>query len=309
MNTIIFLAPVFKERIWGGTLLKKLYHYDIPSPITGECWAISAHPEGESVVLNGPYLGQTLSQVYLNHRELFSHCEAKTFPLLTKIIDANQDLSVQVHPDDAYASLHTSDNGKTECWYVLYAKADATMIYGHRATSKAEFIDLVQNGQWDDLLIKRPVKTGDFIYVPAGTIHALCQGTMVLETQQSSDTTYRLYDYDRVDKTMKKRDLHLQQSIDVTTIPHIEPTLKSTTTTYGLSSITQLIQSDHFVVEKWDVNDSVHFDIDRFYLVSVIEGEGTINSLPIKKGQHFIITSLTKALDLQGHMTFIVSYL
>lgn len=307
MDDILFLAPVFKERIWGGTKLKELYSYDIPSAKTGECWAISAHPEGESVVLNGSMTGLPLSQVYKDHPEMFFGCHEDKFPLLTKIIDANQDLSVQVHPDDLYASKYTRDAGKTECWYVLFAKENAQMVFGHKALTKEEFVKKVSLNQWDDLLMKRPVKTGDFIYVPAGTIHALCQGTVVLETQQSSDTTYRLYDYDRLDQNGNKRQLHLKESIEVSTIPHKEENLITKITSSGNNTCTQFVKTDYFTVEKWDIADYVKIINQRFYLVSVIEGQGFINNIPIQKGQHFIITSLTKSIELTGCLSLIVS--
>lgn len=307
MDDILFLAPVFKMRIWGGTKLKELYHYDIPSDKTGECWAISAHPEGESVVLNGSLAGLPLSQVFQKHPEMFFGCHDEKFPLLTKIIDANQDLSVQVHPDDDYATAYTKDSGKTECWYVLYAKENAHMIFGHNALTKEEFKGKVNSNQWDNLLMKRPVKTGDFIYVPAGTIHALCEGTVVLETQQSSDTTYRLYDYDRLDQNGNKRQLHLKESLDVTKVPHEEKTIMTKITKSGNNTCTQFVKTDYFTVEKWDIADYVKIINHSFYLCSVIEGQGFINNIPIVKGQHFIITSLTKSIELSGNLSLIVS--
>ncbi len=309
MSELLILKPIFKERIWGGTKLKEVFGYAIPTNTTGECWAISAHPEGESTIMNGEYLGQTLSQVYQDHPELFNYCKSKTFPLLTKIIDADADLSIQVHPDDAYASKHTKDHGKSECWYVLDAKEDASMIFGHKAQTKEEFMQLVKEGNWNDLLIRKPVKNGDFIYVPAGTIHALCQGTMVLETQQSSDTTYRLYDYDRVDSMGQKRQLHVKESIEVATIPHLELPLLMMLTHDGQNINTRFIQNQHFTVEKWDIHDYVQFPNDKFFLVSVIEGDGMINLTKVSKGMHLIITSEAKEVKLEGKFSLIVSYL
>ena len=122
------------------------------------------------------------------------------FPLLTKILDANASLSIQVHPDDAYAEEHEHELGKTECWYVIHAEPGAYLTYGHTAKTRDELIKMINNHQWSKLFSKKPVKTGDFVYVPSGTIHALNKGIIVLETQQSSDTTYRIYDYDRRDK-------------------------------------------------------------------------------------------------------------
>lgn len=228
MSEPYFLKPVFHEKIWGGTKLHDDFGYDIPSDHTGECWAISAHPHGPATVENGPYAGMTLDQVWAQHRDVFGNAKGDVFPLLTKILDASEDLSVQVHPDDAYAAEHEHELGKTECWYVIAAEPGATMIYGHHAKTREQLAEWINNGEWDKLLRRVPVKAGDFLYVPSGTIHAVGKGIMVLETQQSSDTTYRLYDWDRVDKTTgKKRELHLQQSIDTTNVPHHDPDLNN----------------------------------------------------------------------------------
>ncbi len=189
----IFLQPVFKERIWGGRALAETFGYEIPYDKTGECWAISAHPHGQSVVRDGVYAGFTLGQLWEQHRELFGNVSGDRFPLLTKILDANADLSVQVHPDDAYARVHErGELGKTECWYIIDCEEGAELIYGHHAQSKEEFRAWVEQGAWDQLLRRVKIHPGDFFFVPSGTIHALGAGTLVLETQQSSDTTYRL---------------------------------------------------------------------------------------------------------------------
>src|SRR5699024_9302212 len=167
--------------------------------------------------------GKTLIELWDNHRALFGNTAGDVFPLLTKILDANADLSVQVHPDDAYAKDHENGElGKTECWYIIDCKAGAEIIYGHHATTKEEFTNLMEQGKWDTLLRRIPIEPGDFFYLPSGTIHALCEGTLVLETQQNSDTTYRVYDYDRKDQKGNKRDLHLEKALDVSTIPHQE---------------------------------------------------------------------------------------
>lgn len=199
MNEPIFLAPVFQERIWGGRKLQDLFGYDIPNELTGECWAVSAHPNGQSIVKNGAYQGNTLGQLWSSHQELF-HSDSPVFPLLTKILDASDNLSVQVHPDDEYAGKNENGElGKTECWYIVDAEPGAEIIYGHEAQSKEQLVQMMNDAKWDDLLTKIKVKRGDFFYVPSGTIHALGKGIVVLETQQSSDTTYRVYDYDRKD--------------------------------------------------------------------------------------------------------------
>ncbi len=217
----LFFEPVLQERIWGGEKLSS-FGYELSSDHTGECWAFSAHPNGPSIVKNGTYQGLSLADLWKEHRELFGNLEGETFPLLTKILDANDDLSVQVHPDDHYAKEHENGElGKTECWYIIDCEEDAELIFGHNAKSKEELDKMIDEGKWEDLLRVVKIKKGDFFYVPSGTVHALCKGTLVLETQQNSDTTYRLYDYHRKDAAGKERELHLGKSKDVIQVPFI----------------------------------------------------------------------------------------
>ncbi|PKG23162.1 mannose-6-phosphate isomerase, class I [Niallia nealsonii] len=310
----LFLKPVFKERIWGGSALKDQFGYSILSNKTGECWAISAHPNGPSIIENGPYKGKTLSELWGNQPELFGHYDSEKFPLLTKILDANSDLSVQVHPDDVYAGKYENGElGKTECWYIIDCKENAELVYGHHAKSKEEFAELIKEGKWNKLLQKVSIKPGDFFYVPSGTIHALCEGTLVLETQQSSDTTYRVYDYDRTDETGKKRELHLQKAMDVSTVPHEDADTQFEITKSNASVITTFVKENYFTVYKWEINGRTDFSQELpFQLVSVIKGEGilTINNemYPINKGTHFILPSNVKQFSIDGDVTAIVSH-
>lgn len=206
----LFLKPLFMYRIWGGTALRDKFNYEIPSENTGECWAISSHENGDCDITNGKFKGMTLSNLWSNHKELFGNMPGDKFPLLTKILDANDNLSVQVHPDNEYSKKNENGElGKTECWYIIDCDDDAEMIFGHNAKSKEELEYMVSNNKWSDLLRRVKVNKGDFFYVPSGTIHALCKGTLVLETQQNSDTTYRVYDYDRVDSNGSKESFML----------------------------------------------------------------------------------------------------
>lgn len=306
--SILFLKPVFKERIWGGTKLNTLFGYSIPFTQTGECWGISAHPHGESIVTKGPLKGFKLSEVYQTHRELFNKIKNPTFPLLTKVLDANDDLSVQVHPNDTYAKKIENDLGKTECWYILSAEEDSYIIYGHQAKTKNEFRDMIQSGKWNELLVKRFVKTGDFIYVPSGTIHAIGKGIVILETQQSSDTTYRVYDFDRLGVDGKPRELHIEKSIEVSTVPHVDYKITPEIKRVNLSTITRFISNSFFTVEKWEINGLFEVSSNYYKLVSVVEGSGEINGYKISKGDHFIITALEKTIKLEGNLELIVSW-
>lgn len=309
----LFLKGVLQEKIWGGTKLKENYGYDIPSDKTGELWAISAHPNGVTTVLNGEYKGQALDQLWENHRELFGNQPGEVFPLLTKIIDAQGDLSVQVHPDDAYGLAHEGELGKTECWYVLSADPGSKIVYGHTAQTKDELREHIEAGKWDQLLKEVEVQAGDFFYVPSGTIHALGSGVMVLETQQSSDTTYRLYDYDRVDDEGNPRELHIEESIDVTTVPAKENPVEPTTEDLENGQITTLVSNPFFTVFEWKVDGPISFTQESFYtLVSVIDGEGTLEadgqSYTISKGDHFILPNSIQNWTIDGNLHLIASH-
>lgn len=310
----LFLRPVFKERIWGGAALQEAFGYEIPTEHTGECWAISAHPNGPSKIENGPYEGMTLDQLWREHPELFGNAQGEVFPLLTKILDANMDLSVQVHPNDDYAMANENGElGKTECWYIIDCKDDADMIFGHNARSKEELVEQINQGKWGELLRRVKIKPGDFFYVPSGTIHALCEGTLVLETQQSSDTTYRVYDYDRRDAEGNLRELHLQKAIEVTTVPHQDVVSTPIIQEQDNATITTFVESEFFSVYKWEVHGKSVFPYNEHYLLlSVIKGEGDLihhgASYQLKKGTHFILPVGFGEFAVNGDCELIVSH-
>lgn len=313
-NEPLFFAPVFKERIWGGENLTK-YGYQIPSNKTGECWAFSAHPTGQSLVENGELTGCTLGEIWTNHSHLFGNVKGDRFPLLTKILDANQDLSVQVHPDDVYAQIHENGElGKTECWYIIDCLEGAELIYGHYATSKQEFIQMIEAGQWDHLLRRVAIKPGDFFFVPSGTIHAICKGTITLETQQNSDTNYRVYDYGRLDKNGNLRELQIKKFIDVTTIPFKNIVVRPSIVTISDLEVTTFVECDYFTVYKWDLRGYVQLEQkEPFLLVSVIDGAGILImehvEYPFKKGDHFLLPFEFGKYTLSGWAKMIVSHI
>lgn len=310
----LFLKPVFKERIWGGRKLFTEFGYDIPSDTTGECWGISAHTNGPSEILNGFFKGKYLNEVWETNPELFGNFPSKEFPLLTKILDARTELSVQVHPDDNYAKkVEKVPYGKTECWYVIKAEPGAEIIYGHHAKSPEEFRKMTKVGDWDKLLRKVMVKAGDFFYVPSGTIHAIGGGILILETQQSSDVTYRVYDYDRKDSNGHSRDLHIESSISVTTFPHIDPIFVQKRKELQGGILTELVSEKNFTVYDL-ILDGTFFKSQEqpFLLVSILDGEGqlTVNegNFKIKKGDHFILPATIGTYKFEGGFHAIVSH-
>ncbi|WP_249028772.1 type I phosphomannose isomerase catalytic subunit [Tannockella kyphosi] len=308
MSGILWMDPVFKEMIWGGSKLKEVYGYNIPSDKTGECWALSAHKNGDCVISEGEFVGKKLSELWNDHRELFGNLEGDQFPLLVKIIDANNDLSVQVHPDDEYAKEHENSLGKEECWYVLGADEGTKMVMGHHAKTKEELVEAIENDNYDSLLNAFPVKEGDFFTIPTGTIHAICSGSLIYEAQQSSDITYRVYDYHRVDDKGNERELHVRQSIDVTNVPYVSTAgddLKAESIENGTK--THMTTTKYFQVDKYDLTGVTTVKNDMpFMMVSVVSGEGTLEGKAVKAGSHCIVCADKKEFVLDGTMTVMV---
>lgn len=312
MSEPFFLKSCMHDKIWGGTKLREVFNYDIPTETTGEYWAISAHPNGVSTIINGRFAGQKLDRVFRENPAYFGNPEEKVFPLLTKILDANDWLSVQVHPDDTYAMEHEGELGKTECWYIISAEPGSEIIYGHKAQSKEELKALIEAGDWDNLLTRIPVEAGDFFYVPSGTMHAIGKGIMILETQQSSDTTYRVYDFDRRDEKGQLRDLHIKQSVDVLTIGKPKNSVPATLVLDHIVTST-LVSNPFFTVYKWVIDGLVDMrQTAPYLLVSVLEGQGQLSvgagAYDVKKGMHFILPNDVKKWTFEGQLEMIVSH-
>lgn len=310
MSDLIKLTPIFHEKVWGGRQLETVFGYDIPDGPIGECWAISAHPNGDCQIAEGPYAGHTLSWLWAEHRELFGNCEGKEFPLLIKILDAKDDLSIQIHPNDEYAAEHENGSlGKTECWYVLDCEPGATIIVGQRAKNRAEAAQMIEEGRWDDMLNVLPIHKGDFFQIDSGTVHAIKTGTLILETQQSSDVTYRLYDYDRPGTDGKLRPLHIEQSLDCIDFDAQAPT-DGTVTAPEVDGVTELESNPCYTVDRVRVNGSKTLDQRwPFMCLSVIDGEGAVCGDPVQKGSHLLAPSTVNSIDLEGKMELIVSHL
>ena len=206
---ILFLDPVCTHNIWGGTRLREDFHYPVEGDDLWECWGISAHPNGDVTLRDCGFRGMKLSELWKKHPEVFGKVDSDRFPLLIKIIDAKDDLSIQVHPDDDYAKVHENGSlGKTECWYILDCKKNATIVIGHNSRTKEELSRMIHEGKWSEFIREIPIKKGDFLQIDPGTVHAIKGGTLILETQQNSDITYRVYDYGRLSNG-KPRELHI----------------------------------------------------------------------------------------------------
>ena len=310
-KNILFFAPVFKDLIWGGDKMAKEYGYKIPSSTTGECWEISAHPHGDCTCITGDYYGKKLSELWSEHPELFSagaskNCKpAGEFPLLLKVIDARDNLSVQVHPTDEYAREHENGaSGKTECWYVLDCEPDSELIAGHNAHSREEINRLIDEGRTCELIRTVKVNPGDCLFIKAGIVHSIKGGVMLLELQQNSDITYRIYDYDRI-RDGKKRELHTEKAKETIALDGAECNAVTTPDTPGIHRIADCKYFDEFRI---NVDGTETFDSgDTFATFFVTKGEGTADGTPIKKGDSFLLTAGAGSLTFTGNMTLIAA--
>ena len=310
MAYILKMKPIFQEKIWGGDRLRTVFGYDTPSDHTGECWAISGHPGGDCTIVGGEFDGKTVAALWKERRDLFGNLPGDIFPLLIKIIDARENLSIQVHPDDAYAGTHENGSlGKTECWYVLDCDEDATIIIGHNAASKEEMARMVAQDRWKELLREVPIHRGDFFQIDPGCLHAIKGGTLILETQQSSDVTYRFYDYGRLENG-KPRQLHIQQSLDVTTAPFVPASPKQTVTQVGDAQVKHLVKCPYYSVYHAQLNGKAQWNFTApFVNVSILSGKGTLNGVPVAKGDHLLLTASFGSLTAEGELELIYSYI
>ena len=219
LNNPFMLKPAGMDYLWGRNRLKEDFSKDIDMSPLAETWECSTHPDGVSVVASGEHKGQLLSVVIREHPEyLGDNCGGMNeLPILIKLIDADRDLSVQVHPDDEYARLNENGaSGKTEMWYILDANVDSTIVYGlDRDMTKDEFVKSAESGTIEDFLQRVPAKKNDVFFIPSGTIHAIGQGILAAEIQENSNITYRIYDYNRTDKRGNYRPLHIRKAADV----------------------------------------------------------------------------------------------
>lgn len=286
---IIKFKPIMLEKVWGGNSISRIYKCDKNQ--IGEIWGISAHQSNSNIIKNGEYKGLTFRELYKEHRELFGRLTYDEFPILFKLIDAADDLSIQVHPNNEYARKMENTYGKDECWYILDTKSkNSEIIIGHKAQSKRELIDRINSNNYNELLNRFPIKPKDYFYIPSGKIHAICRDTILLEVSQSSDVTYRLFDYNRLDKG-QLRELHIDKAISTTKIPDS----KLQTTHLNKYFNFEILEN------KNTLSESSHIYGDYYY---VIDGNGFIDDEVIKKGDFLMITSNQK-YRIRGSLKYI----
>lgn len=248
------LKPIATERMWGGHNMKSWFGLPDDGRPIGEYWLVSAHPSQQSVVTGGAFDGWSLAALVERYPDDYLGTSPQArFPLLIKLIEAKADLSVQVHPDDAYAKAHAADYGKTEAWYILDVPETGRVVYGHHFRNRTEYLQAVTEGRVMEYLDYRRIRSGEMVYVPAGTLHALLGGTTLIEVQQTSDVTYRVYDWGRVDASGQSRALHVESAADVLRYdePHDAGPVVDQNTVIGEGHGEVLLLCPYFRVERW----------------------------------------------------------
>ena len=286
-NEPLLLRPSGKDYLWGGSRLNDEFEKNIDLTPLAETWECSTHPDGPSYVVGGTFDGQELAEVLRAHPEYLGerHKGENTLPILIKFIDAKKDLSVQVHPTDAFAQEHENGQlGKTEMWYVLDCEPGAFLYYGFdHEISKAEFEERIKNNTLTEVLNAVPVHKGDCFFIPAGTLHAICKGIVIAEVQQNSNVTYRVYDYGRVGADGKPRALHVEKALDVT--------LRTPPVKHDFGS--HLAQGEYFTVDAKNGAFEDTADEKSFVSLLVTDGEGELTcggeTVVVKKGDSFFL--------------------
>ena len=312
---LLKLKPVFKEMIWGGGKLGTIYGKPIPSDRTGESWEAAEHKNGCSLVDGGKYDGMKITEALSDMDGMGSlNAGAEKFPLLIKFIDANDKLSVQVHPDDAYAAeLEQGELGKTEMWYILDAAPGAKLIYGFdRDVTREEYAEAIKEGRLNELLNFVDARKGDVFFIPAGRVHAICDDLLIAEIQQNSDTTYRLFDWNRVDKNGNPRQLHIEKGVKVSDVASSKGKEYTTPLEYaaGDAEISVLAMCRYFAAERVSVSGKAKFECGggSFNIFTVLEGEGGIAGSAAKAGDSFIMPAGFGGYAVTGEITYIRSY-
>ncbi|WP_252233713.1 type I phosphomannose isomerase catalytic subunit [Clostridium sp. ZS1] len=300
---------LYYDRIWGGNALKK-FRSNIPNGVIGESWDVACHPNGIGEVENGSLKGKKFDEIINEFKEklIGEKIDIEKFPLLIKLITSGDKLSVQVHPNDEYANRVENEFGKTEAWYVIDAEENASLIVGTKDCDKEIFKKAIKDGNLDKYLNKIPVKKGDFFYVQSGLVHAICEGVLIAEIQQSSDITYRVYDYNR------GREIHVEKALDVIDFSLEGKNSKGILIEKENYKKTYLCLSDYFTIQKYEINNYAkeESDINRFYLFTCVDGCGTIKykngEEKIVMGDSIFIPATMGEYELIGKFTLLKSY-
>lgn len=314
----IKMIPAFKDYIWGGDRLIKEWKKPCSYEIAAESWELSAHKNGQSVAQNGVLEGLSLSDVVEKYGKSClgkNSVDSDRFPILIKFIDPRQKLSIQVHPEDSFALSHEGDYGKTEMWYIVDAKEDSGILCGFKETiTKEEYRESIENNTITDKLNWIPVKKGDVFFISPGTVHAICEGTIIAEIQQNSDVTYRVYDYDRKGVDGKSRPLHIEKAVEVSRLSKDTYDGKAIGDSQCIDGncIRKLASCEYFTVDEAVIANKYALlcgDLS-FQSLVFIEGEGVIRwddmEVSFTRGDTFFVPANMGKYEIIGQSTVLI---
>ena len=316
----IKLKPAFKDYLWGGTRLRDDFGKECDFDKVAESWELSCHKDGNSVVADGEFAGLTLTQYIEKEGKsvLGTNCEKfENFPILIKLIDAKDNLSVQVHPNNEYAQRVEGEYGKTEMWYVVDCDEGASLLYGFKHNiTKEEFRERIENNTLLEVTNSVPVKKGDVFFIEAGTLHAIGKGILIAEIQQNSNTTYRIYDYGRVGADGKPRQLHIDKAVDVTNLCPAKPYPQSEPVDMGGWTKKRLAKCEYFTVDVINVDTSAALEADKssFVNILVLDGGCVLSSegndaVELKKGDSVFIPAGLGKFELTGKCSAVMTHI
>ncbi|MBQ3162492.1 MAG: class I mannose-6-phosphate isomerase [Oscillospiraceae bacterium] len=307
----IKLTPAFKDYLWGGTRLRDDFGKDCDYDKVAESWELSCHKDGNSVVANGEHAGKTLAQYIETEGKavLGTNCgRFEQFPILIKLIDAKDNLSVQVHPNNEYAQRVEGEYGKTEMWYIVDCDEGAELLYGFKKeVSKDEFAARIKDNTLLEITKSVPVKKGDVFFIEAGTLHAIGKGILIAEIQQNSNTTYRIYDYGRVGADGKPRELHIDKAVEVTDLCPAKPYPVTEAFEENGAVKRLLSKCEYFTVYSVDVAEKASFNADEtsFHNVLILEGNAELvcgdTTLALKKGDSVFVPANCGEYTIAGN--------
>ncbi|MFT5873470.1 MAG: mannose-6-phosphate isomerase [Clostridium sp.] len=299
---------LYYEKVWGGRNLEG-FRENLPSGKIGESWDIACHPNGTGIVANGKFKGMTFNELINKYKKsIFGDILIDNeFPLLVKLINSNEKLSVQVHPNDDYAKRVENTNGKTEAWYVVDAKEGSELIVGTNGCTREQFVKAINEGNIEECLNIIKVKKGDSFLINSGLVHAICEGLVIEEIQQNSDITYRVYDYGR------DREIHVEKSLDVIDFNLRAERLVEDYKVHSGYKYTNLCKNENFTIDKCIVNSifKTHSKEEYFSIITCVDGVGSIEGSnyneEIKKGDSFLIPATLGEYVIKGNLELLIS--
>lgn len=314
----MMIRPCYKEYLWGGSRLKTRYGKSDGPDILAESWELADHKDGNSIIADGPMKGMTLQDLRAIDKEQFwgRKCECDKFPILVKFIDAFHDLSVQIHPSDIQAKKELGESGKAEMWYIIDCTKEAFIYLGlQRGISENEFIKMANDGSICDVLNRVEIHKGDVFFIEPGIIHAIGAGALIAEIQQNSNTTFRIYDYQRKDKNGNQRELHLDRAIEVS---NLEPIIPSMCRSTGTMIFPEFIMTEMYVCEmfkayKVDIHQKIELNCngESFHHITCVEGNGVIghNSVeyPLQRGKSYFMPATIGDYSINGKCEILLS--